>query len=86
MPKISREKLERAYKAAQNIVADGTSEHESGYGPPYGPPFFITDTSSAEPEVNHRGELIETVKEIGQVSRRLLKARIDRMMEILNGT
>lgn len=55
------------------IRAEGTSE--SGYGPPYGPPWHIIDTSKAEPEVNWPGELLATIEDVSHVSEALLTHR-----------
>ena len=42
----------------RRICVQGTSEHPEGYGPPYGPPWFVIDAATAEPEVNWPGELL----------------------------
>lgn len=70
------EAVEKMLRSVFAITAEGTSQSESGYGAPYGPPFFIVDTSTAEPEVNWPGELIEQVDDIGEVGKRLHAARV----------
>lgn len=76
MAEISDEQVERALRKVFVIQAEGTSQSESGYGAPYGPPFFIIDTSTAEPEVNWPGELIEQVDAVSEVGKRLHAARV----------
>ena len=45
-------------EAFQRIVVQGSSDNAEGYGPPYGPPWFVIDASTSEPEVNWPGDLI----------------------------
>lgn len=53
--------IERMAKAHEDAFAryrvEGTTDDEFG-GPPYRAPWFLIDTSTAEPEVNWPGELV----------------------------
>jgi hypothetical protein len=80
---LKRETVERAFQAAMNITAQGTSKSDLGYGPPFGPPWFIIDTSTAEPEVNHHGECLEVLEDVVGLGKVLMHHRINRMMQIL---
>lgn len=78
-----REQLGTAFEAALSIEALGTSDNPLGYGPPYKAPWFIIDTSTAEPEVNWPGELIEEVAEVDRVGKALRRAQVDRLLALL---
>jgi hypothetical protein len=47
-----------AMEAFRRYQVEGTSESEDGYGPPYRAPWFLIDTSTAEPEVNWPGQMV----------------------------
>ena len=83
MTQISPAQAERALNAVFSITAIGTSENPLGYGPPYRAPWFIIDKSTAEPDVNWPGELIEEVNEPGQVHKALRRARIAALIAAL---
>ena len=45
-------------EAFQRIVLQGTSDNPEGYGPPFKAPWFVIDSSKADPDVGWPGELI----------------------------
>ncbi|TIX28892.1 hypothetical protein [Mesorhizobium sp.] len=81
---VEEDAAKRALGRVFAIQAEGTSQNETGYGAPFGPPFFIIDTSRAEPEVNWPGELIEQVDEVGEVGKRLNAARVAALLAALS--
>jgi hypothetical protein len=74
---VTEEMAAAALRKVDAIVAEGTSKSPTGFGPPFGGPWFIIDTTTAEPDVNWPGELIEQLddNDEGQVGEALTRAR-----------
>lgn len=54
-----RQRCIDAFRAAQyRWHVEGTSQAPGGYGPPFSGPWFLIDTSTAEPEVGWAGALV----------------------------
>lgn len=83
MAEISDDLLLKMLDAALSIKVEGTSQHQSGFGPPYKAPWFIIDASSAEPEVNWPGALIEEIHFSDRIRPALKEARAKAMQAVL---
>lgn len=77
------DKLKHSYEAMHAIESLGTSMNGTGYGPPYGAPWFIIDVRGADFETGHPGDLIEEVDTDDQIESRLHHHKILAMANIL---
>ncbi len=64
---------ERIREAWHRYEVEGTSGNEKGYGPPYYPPWFLIDKSTAEPDVNWPGELLGEYRDFKEAHKERLR-------------